>query len=602
MLRKNVCAELGLCNGSRGWIYKVVLDPREPAIDIPPGHQHILRYQPLYVLVKLRKPDHEPLPGLRADVVPIFATANSWTRTIKRDGKTRSLSYQRRQLPLVPAYCMTTHSAQGQTLRDGVITDLSAPPFSVDAQQYYVILSRAQCLNNVYLLRNFDISVLQQGIRNQNDPLHIYSMLVIEIERLRALEKKTMLLLGPLLMINPSTSSTYGNAGYTIAKRKPTELRIPSTRRAGPCIKIDRNFPQIRQQLQFTLSRPTKPRIRIQISTASSPEKATRPTIIAEFQSPIKRKRPIATTAGLGQAQKKRKTSTKKKTTSTHKMRRRRIKPTTHQLTNNEIDFLITAFEGDDDPQRTPLPCLPTTTYLGLFQSLARVSARGVNGMYDAESEDPGSPATVRATLRLTKFWSSPFVCVINTDAETQGVHWVVALVTINRSKVPSSESGKSGDGIRVQVFDPLPECLNAACILQKFQSLLPAADITMHALDLQHDGWRCGYFCLWWTLWLVGLLKEEHAVPSGASIRKQLKLPKTWCTQIISLLETDRRWEQSEPLGLTRGDYSRAMQRAWKAFKTKNHNIMTLRALPQNSFRAVHQFVNRTLTIDATT
>ncbi|CAM4808983.1 unnamed protein product [Rotaria magnacalcarata] len=51
------------------------------------------------------------------------------------------LSIKRRALPLVPAYCITTHKSQGQTLNK-VVIDLKLPNETDDIAAVYVPLSR----------------------------------------------------------------------------------------------------------------------------------------------------------------------------------------------------------------------------------------------------------------------------------------------------------------------------------------------------------------------------------------------------------------------------------------------------------------------------
>ncbi|CAF1401813.1 unnamed protein product, partial [Adineta steineri] len=70
------------------------------------------------------------------------------------------LSIKRRALPLVPAYCITTHKSQGQTLSKAVI-DLKLPNETEDIAAVYVPLSRFQRLIDVAILRPFDYEVLR---------------------------------------------------------------------------------------------------------------------------------------------------------------------------------------------------------------------------------------------------------------------------------------------------------------------------------------------------------------------------------------------------------------------------------------------------------
>ncbi|CAF1690499.1 unnamed protein product, partial [Adineta ricciae] len=66
---------------------------------------------------------------------------------------------KRSELPLVPAYCITTHKSQGQTLSK-VVIDLKLPNETNDIAVVYVPLSRVKRLADLAILRPFDYKVL----------------------------------------------------------------------------------------------------------------------------------------------------------------------------------------------------------------------------------------------------------------------------------------------------------------------------------------------------------------------------------------------------------------------------------------------------------
>lgn len=83
---------------------------------------------------------------------------------IPKDKRPRSsqkaiLSVKRHALPLVPAYCLTTHKSQGQTLNK-VVIDLKLPNETDDIAAVYVPLSRVKRLTDLVILRYFDYKVL----------------------------------------------------------------------------------------------------------------------------------------------------------------------------------------------------------------------------------------------------------------------------------------------------------------------------------------------------------------------------------------------------------------------------------------------------------
>ncbi|CAF1331473.1 unnamed protein product [Adineta ricciae] len=68
-------------------------------------------------------------------------------------------SKSRRALPLVPAYSITTHKSQGQTLNK-VLIDLKLLKDTDDIAAVYVPLSRVKRLTDLIILRHFDYKVL----------------------------------------------------------------------------------------------------------------------------------------------------------------------------------------------------------------------------------------------------------------------------------------------------------------------------------------------------------------------------------------------------------------------------------------------------------
>jgi hypothetical protein len=71
------------------------------------------------------------------------------------------------QLPLVPAFAMTAHKAQGKTM-DAIVVDLES---TCGTESPYVMISRATSLDGVFILRPFWKKVIQccpsQDVRNE---------------------------------------------------------------------------------------------------------------------------------------------------------------------------------------------------------------------------------------------------------------------------------------------------------------------------------------------------------------------------------------------------------------------------------------------------
>ncbi|CAM4832609.1 unnamed protein product [Rotaria magnacalcarata] len=78
-----------------------------------------------------------------------------------------TISVKRKVLPLVPAYSITTHKSQGQTLPK-IVIDLNMPPGMVEVASAYVSLSRVQQLTDLVILQDFSINALQQRASQAN--------------------------------------------------------------------------------------------------------------------------------------------------------------------------------------------------------------------------------------------------------------------------------------------------------------------------------------------------------------------------------------------------------------------------------------------------
>jgi hypothetical protein len=161
VLRKtNLAAPLGICNGSRGELVGVVLHPKEP--DTPQWEAgqtdpvlHQLKYQPKALLVRFDEChiDKALFPELSSDpkVVIITRQKADFEYAYKEKAKQK---FQREQFPLQPGYARTLHTAQGETITDGMISDVNIDfncPNGV-----YVLLSRPTKGNGLALLTAFD--------------------------------------------------------------------------------------------------------------------------------------------------------------------------------------------------------------------------------------------------------------------------------------------------------------------------------------------------------------------------------------------------------------------------------------------------------------
>ena len=102
------------------------------------------------------------LPGLEGQpgLYPIVPKKSSWF--LDKGRKHPMLKIPRTQLPLAPAFAMTAHAAQGQTLKKGAIVDLRLGK-GTKAIASYVALTRVKSRRDLLIYRPFDLEPFQQG-------------------------------------------------------------------------------------------------------------------------------------------------------------------------------------------------------------------------------------------------------------------------------------------------------------------------------------------------------------------------------------------------------------------------------------------------------
>jgi hypothetical protein len=172
ILTQNIAIELGLINGMNGIFRQLVYQADSVSTDslleaFPNNTQYV--HRPLYALIEITKSKLEcNLEELKSNIVPIPLLEQTFrvdvADIIPKDKKSKSnnktmLTIKRRALPLVPAYCITTHKSQGQTLNK-VVIDLKLPNDTDDTAAVYVPLSRVKRLTDLIIIRHFDYKVL----------------------------------------------------------------------------------------------------------------------------------------------------------------------------------------------------------------------------------------------------------------------------------------------------------------------------------------------------------------------------------------------------------------------------------------------------------
>lgn len=135
---------------------------------------------PACVLFQRDNLEYSKFEGLDAKVVPVFPLERSIT--------VKGHSVRRRQVPLCPAFSLTDYKVQGSTLNNAVL-DLKHDPSARGQDGHkkycsnYVQLSRLRSLEGLHLLQ----SITMEDLQFRPD-----ERLLIEIERLRGLERETI--------------------------------------------------------------------------------------------------------------------------------------------------------------------------------------------------------------------------------------------------------------------------------------------------------------------------------------------------------------------------------------------------------------------------
>ncbi|CAF1565525.1 unnamed protein product [Adineta ricciae] len=174
IITQNIAIELGLINGMNGIFRQLVYDLDSVSTDslsktFPVNTQYV--HKPIYALVEISKSKIEcNLKNLQPKLIPIPIMEQTFQVDISdilpktsnkksKPNRKAMLSIKRRALPLVPAYSITTHKSQGQTLNK-VVIDLKLPKDTDDIAAVYVPLSRVKRLSDLIILRHFDYKVL----------------------------------------------------------------------------------------------------------------------------------------------------------------------------------------------------------------------------------------------------------------------------------------------------------------------------------------------------------------------------------------------------------------------------------------------------------
>lgn len=105
-----------------------------------------------------------PIPVINktfeVDLGKLYADKPAVLKILNSKKLKTTVSVKRKALPIIPAYSITTHKSQGQTLSK-IIIDLNMPPGIVEVASAYVPLSRVKQLTDLIILQDFNIKTLQ---------------------------------------------------------------------------------------------------------------------------------------------------------------------------------------------------------------------------------------------------------------------------------------------------------------------------------------------------------------------------------------------------------------------------------------------------------
>ena len=93
-------------------------------------------------------------------LLPTSASTSTKSKEHCSNSSGSKIMVTRKALPFVPAYSITTHKAQGQTMSK-VVVDLRLPPGREEIASRYVPLGRVKSRRDVAILRDFPFSALQ---------------------------------------------------------------------------------------------------------------------------------------------------------------------------------------------------------------------------------------------------------------------------------------------------------------------------------------------------------------------------------------------------------------------------------------------------------
>ena len=167
MILKNTSVPLGVTNGSQGTLDRIIFNNDDHTkYDFSKFRIYHVREMPELLLIKFdaNTLKFKETKHLGQDLFPLAPTTANFQLKYTKKKDSYSIKVKRRGFAVTPAFCITIHKSQGETMDNGIV-DLVPACKNYDAALPYVALSRYRSLQNIHLLRKFDREVISKAPR-----------------------------------------------------------------------------------------------------------------------------------------------------------------------------------------------------------------------------------------------------------------------------------------------------------------------------------------------------------------------------------------------------------------------------------------------------
>lgn len=183
MVTQNICVPFGVANGTLGIVWGVDTTSFSRRLKGKNMEYRLPGGMPKVVFVKIlgKEPNqiNPILPELPGDVFPVLPFDIS--TKVRFCPKDPPMTVSMKQFPLVPAFSLTAYKVQGLSLDGIVVGSMRIQGYVPPAMSFYVMLSRAKTIQNLFLLEPLDIATMKHYTPSP--------LLLQEVKRLESLER-----------------------------------------------------------------------------------------------------------------------------------------------------------------------------------------------------------------------------------------------------------------------------------------------------------------------------------------------------------------------------------------------------------------------------